>query len=129
MKYFCRHIPVEGDVKVGDTFTSTKPNGDRYKASSIKDGYVYTSPLSFRFRIQDCTLNKLFLCSRDIQVGDEVHHGAIEGATQIVDDVEKFSKPHEITGQFFKIIGEISPDAIWVKDGDEFEENDVEIFN
>lgn len=42
---------------------------------------------------------KLLLCSRDITLDDCV----------------------------IKVIGEISPDAIWVKEGDEFEEDEVNI--
>lgn len=82
---------------------------------------------------------KLFLCSRDIQVGDKVNNN------NIIKTIEqnKGSNPDEIklleddlTHWFtfeqgglstnkdtFKVIGEISPDAIWVKEGDEFDED------
>lgn len=72
---------------------------------------------------------KLFLCSRDIEEYDIVDnvHGDEKGTVVHiypenagyeveVNDTMTIYKPHEI----FKVIGEISPDAKWVKEGDEY---------
>lgn len=65
----------------------------------------------------------MFLCSRDIQVGDKYKVPKYPGSNEY-DDVERYaSEPMEDS---FKVIGEISPDATWVKEGDEFDENEIE---
>jgi hypothetical protein len=66
-------------------------------------------------------LYMLFLCSRDIQVGDKTinsNTGKEEEYTEYLKTYFKTatSNPH------FKVIGEISPEAVWVKEGDEFDE-------
>ncbi len=63
------------------------------------------------------------LCSRDIQVGDEIYNngGKLEFPVQSEREKEVFTR----NGSFFKVIGEISPNAIWVKEGDEFEESEI----
>jgi hypothetical protein len=61
---------------------------------------------------------KLFLCSRDIQVGDEV---------KILNESwEGIYKAGMDTEYMFKVIGEVSPEAVWVKEGMEFEEDAVQ---
>jgi hypothetical protein len=84
---------------------------------------------------------KLFLCSRDIQVGDEVRYVDNEFGDKYnhlyvsgVDDkfvIIKGSKENLCSIQLkkhevFKVIGEVSPNAIWVKEGMEFDNNDIE---
>jgi hypothetical protein len=70
---------------------------------------------------------KLFLCSRNIEVGDKYYYNGTE--TDICDSeirLEQIKEQEEKHGQKrFKVIGEISPEAIWVKEGDEFNEVDV----
>lgn len=84
-------------------------------------------------------LAKLFLCSRDIQVGDKVlcpmpyQNNKLE-EFQVIEKPESYNlnmlvgvfsddremKEPAYLGQPFKVIGEISPGALWVKEGDEF---------
>jgi hypothetical protein len=91
MKYFVKYLPVEGEL----TDENRKfPN------------QVY--PV------------KPFLCSRDIQVGDEMNH-PFQPYTFRATNNNK-----EVWKDCFKVMGEISPDAIWVKEGDEFEEDDIQ---
>lgn len=121
-KYFVRYLPVEGEIKTGDVFTVAAPLGNKYKANEVKNGYVYvTTPKSFRFGLKECTIHKLFLCSRAIQVGDEVQ----DGDNFICKIPNELDLENALDNNFFKVIGEVSPDANWVKEGDEFEEDEV----
>jgi hypothetical protein len=69
----------------------------------------------------------MFLCSRDIQVGDKVQC-FVEGEWKYCDlfhpeEVEEWEKEGA-----FKVIGEISPDALsYVREGQEFEEGDIQL--
>lgn len=62
---------------------------------------------------------KLFLCSRYINIGDKCR--GFSGG-QWFDVI--VSDPHRIK-ETYKIIGEISTEATWVKEGDEFEESQI----
>lgn len=87
MKYFTKYLPVEGEIKDGDTY--------------LFDGKIQTCKVSiikeleefYGRKITEYQKVKLFLCSRDIETS----------------------------------LGEISPSAIWVKEGDEFEEEDIQL--
>ena len=92
---------------------------------------------------------KLMLISTDIQVGDKVRSfnypeqeerevlnlrtsKKLVGAKDHSEiyHLADIQYPNEVntsavTG-FFKVIGEISPDATWVKEGDEFDESDID---
>lgn len=61
---------------------------------------------------------KLFLCSLNITEQD----WKSEETVRIYQDAK------EPAGSRFKIIGEISPEATWVKKGDEFAEDEVKIY-
>ncbi len=67
---------------------------------------------------------KLFLCSRDIQVGDKVFE--ILSDETIGEEFEWTLGIDKYNSQYkedcFKVIGEISPNAAWVKEEDEFED-------
>lgn len=124
-KYFAKWLPVEGEIKEGDkvrhngkivTALKKEGEGDTWKT----DGFpTYGSNLQ---------KVKLFLCSRDIQVGDTyfwegnkyicdstIHLGAL----MAIENVHPLDR--------YKVIGEISPEATWVTEGMEFDENEVEI--
>jgi hypothetical protein len=94
-QYFAKYLPVEGEIKEGDIVIG-----------------------------MDGKKVKLFLCSRNIQVGDKVLDIRTNTWKEVNNScgVELYKqKPNDIQ---FKVIGEISPNAKWVKEGDEFEEND-----
>lgn len=63
---------------------------------------------------------KPYLCSRDIQVGDKVV--ALSGNNELIHSI--VTDTHKLI-ETYKVIGEISPDAKWVKEGDEFDEDQV----
>lgn len=83
---------------------------------------------------------KLFLCSRDIQVGDKVNNDRrnIIGAEITSFDSNKttlmlkggnlkYKFDTAANAECFKVIGEISPDATWVTEWMEFDEEDIDI--
>ena len=90
---------------------------------------------------------KLFLCSRDIKVGDAIKclHNNTEGIItsikkQTNKKLDKNNQPTQrvvrygkryftVESQVFKVIGLISPEATWVKEGDQFDEKGIEIIH
>lgn len=105
-QYFAKYLPVGGEIKEGDI---------------VKDFSRPTYPVPYNpihHKLEGKTKLKLFLCSRDIQVGDECFFTEDVTASSVV-------AASEVTLDFlrrkaFKILGEISLEAKWVKDGDEF---------
>lgn len=89
-------------------------------------------------------VGKLFLCSRDVQEGDEVYknginnplgkalkvaHDGIYGMMAIY-ELEDGRETSDYCKDLFKVVGSISPKATWIKEGDEFiaEGKDCQIF-
>lgn len=119
MKYFAKYLPVEGKIKKGDYIIDSLG----VRKVETKQGLQALESASHIKKV------KPFLCSRDIQVGDKVYREKLE-------DWEVFDKEPEHTNHGswgflsevkpsdFKVIGEISPEATWVKEGDEFDEED-----
>lgn len=143
--YFTKYLPVEGEIKEGDMVLDTLSgeivcwwDGDNWDKHDKKV--------------------KLFLCSRDIQVGDSnittysykndmklMHksglvfiellpsgraHLAADGFSAacplpiVKDENEKFG----FKSDTFKIIGEVSPEATWVTEDMEFDEEELDVF-
>lgn len=123
MKYFAKYLPVEGEIKEGDF-------------CSLKEMEGWTKILPFEKTIGKTYIEikkyKLFLCSRDIQVGDRVYN-IVSHTTFVVEKIddstgEVYYLAHEVLSparNTIKVLGEISPEATWVKEGDEFEESEV----
>lgn len=132
-KYFAKYLPVEGEIKEGDQFIDEYNH--IYRCTKVTNGGTYGSGYSRSINLRLSKKVKLFLCSRDIQVGDEfITTDALTKpldtksiCTGINNDLEILDKDCEDRGwnilRVGKVIGEISPDATWVKEGDEFEED------
>lgn len=87
--------------------------------------------------------NKMMLCTRDIKVGDTCkflhptnpHPEHLDDNHKILNLHHSTYKPFEVRTDngygpkegYFKVIGEISPEAKWIKEGDEFEEDQIRI--
>jgi hypothetical protein len=128
--YFTKYLPIEGEIK----------EGDKYFAY----GHIQTCTTTAKDLLvglnKNYKLHKLFLCSRDIQVGDKFTRGDIaETALDIVEGDIQFKDTKNLmqcgtdflfywpVKECFKVIGEISPDALsYVKEGDEFDEDEVQ---
>lgn len=122
-KYFTKYLPVEGDVIPGDYWSSTTGMfhlvRDQEHADKINKRRLETPQNSWYSK------GKLFLCSRDIQVGDEYYNEQFEFTKYPNKSIADSST--EMVGEngSYKVIGEISPDAVWVKEGDKFDEDEV----
>lgn len=132
-QYFVKLIPVKGKIKKGDLIICSNSPGTNvtHKDWQMAQGHSC------------CKKAKLFLCSRDIQVGDKNVYDRFlqkENLTAIKIDpfriVPKYmilrdsngntySQENSIRGFLFKAVGEISSDATWIKEGDEFDEDEV----
>jgi len=118
-KYFAKYLPVEGEIKIGDVIKDSLG----YITITSEEGVrVYTEANKQRY--------KLFLCSRDKKPMDIVTFESGK-RTQIEKWDEDYNqwvfngKSRVSDEDCFKVIGEISSDATWVKEGDEFDEKDL----
>lgn len=135
-KYFVEWLPTIDTIKVGDRVIHPSYNdGNPIKVTTDTEADV----------LSDGGQNtKLFLCSKDINVGDKViepctYDGTMREYT-VVKTPEKFRRdvpaginpevnsgnPISLNQFTFKLIGQISPNATWVKAGDEFEKSEVQ---
>lgn len=125
-KYFTKYLPVEEEIKNNTTV---------YK-EGLGYGVVveYRRPKEIYVRFNDepdedvvdyddveLKVVKLFLCSRDIQVGDKYLTAPDYTKERICED-NSYSFEHCL-----KVIGKVSPEAVWVTEGMEFEEEDVQV--
>lgn len=117
-KYFAKYLPVEGEIKEGDYWQHPKGAIFPYTEGYAKGPIASLKPKKV----------KLFLCSRDIQVGDKVLNSKMTGDLDVTEDILELiqSEPNE---GWFKVVGEISPEARWIKEGDEFDKDDIEHVN
>lgn len=112
MKYFTKYLPVEGDINHDDFYFSYK-DGLRYKW------------LRTQTRKEGDKLAKLFLCSRDIQVGDEIiSSNGFKKKMESTDEIDRYMTLLS-SQEVGKVIGKVSENAIWVKEGVEFEKDDL----
>lgn len=107
-QYFAKYLSVEGEIKDGD-MVSNEDGIFEYKGRiNIPDTYLPKKV-------------KLFLCSRDIcplcngECGT-IHPDGLSGIACVKCNGE---------GKVDTVIGEISPDAKWVKEGDEFDKEEI----
>ncbi len=105
--YFTKYLPIEGEIKVGN------------RVQLKDDGSIITTTIDMPNYLAYQKV-KLFLCSRDMQVGDKMCQSDGSGNETCFD-----SQIDKKAG-FMKVIGEISPAAIWVKEGDEFKEDQIQ---
>lgn len=150
-KYFTKYLPVGEEIDPYDIKID-----ERFFDHSISENKIGTRMAGGWFTVDDdqgkCNFPlsekvqrvKLFLCSRDIQdtdIGTKIH-GIREGGWGSYHEgtfVRRFEKnPYyvfvkEENGdeymlcRYWKKIGEVSPNAIWIKEGKEFEEKDFAI--
>jgi hypothetical protein len=115
-QYFTKYLPVEGELKKGKYFKDTTGT------IRIADETDEMMENFLTKRLPPQQVYKLFLCSRDIQVGDEMTR--LDGSKFKADKAPDGSA--HWNGHAYKVIGEISPEATWVKEGREFDEDEVE---
>lgn len=124
--YFTKYIPVEGEIKEGDKVLLAGEiiTWADFVGIGLKKGNSNLVPQKV----------KLFLCSRDIKLYDEVYNPVTNEYETVVKDLYEGGgkRPDNCTDfqeveqcKSFKVIGEISKDTIWVKEEDEFDESEV----
>ncbi len=119
-KYFVKHLPAEGEIKEGDLYINTeiKPGEKNYGKIYtgfkwvLKNGYEGNGYKDKNYFAKYMRKVKLFLCSRDIQVGDKV---LIDGTfEEIIVPSNMDEKGIQIMAEleiWIKKIGEISEDV------------------
>lgn len=121
MKYFAKYLPVEGESNHWQWFNNIQNKGWVDISPSDMDAIIahgLKPEPQFR-KVQ------LFLCSRDIQVGDEYYNESFEFTKYPNKSIAGQSSEFVGYNDSYKIIGPISPQAVWVKEDDEFEEGEV----
>src|ERR1044072_816929 len=119
-KYFAKYLPVEGEPKKGDWVNSNGYINGEFKTIQL-DRDLYPEEIGKFKKV------KLFLCSRDVQVGvkayniKNVEFGERE-VTTFQNSQDKSTVGWSNVGvdinELFKPIGQVSSGAKWVKDGD-----------
>lgn len=105
--YFAKYLPVEGEIKDGDSYL--------HFTGRLYHGFSENAT----FKNKGDKKVKLFLCSRDIpEQGDLAYPIGGGVKTLMYHNVGE----QKLGLEFIKVIGEISPEAKWVKEGDEFDE-------
>jgi hypothetical protein len=104
--YFTKYLPFDGKFKEG------------FCKNIATNEIIYYNGNYGETRPEELEPIKLMLCSRDINVGEMAwHNGELK---EVTEDVLSFARKFG-----YKINGEVSPKAIWVKEGDEFDEHEV----
>jgi len=126
-KYFAKYLPVKGEIKYGDYFVDNwaadKSIRICAKVGEIKgfNTTVITDVRNLYSLPEKCQKVKLFLCSRDIQVDDIVQ----DGDNQLCKVANEADLKNAEEYGFFKVVGEVSAEAKWVKEEDEFDEGQI----
>lgn len=137
-KYFAKYLPVEGEIQEGDTFLE---HGISYRLLHKRDTECIICTLNLEKQFSAVCRNpvksKLFLCSRDIQIGDtNLQHYDPLTNTKCADEPRSIKNEEDLLYlkdyienveryDCFKVLGEISPEATWVKEGDVFNDDEV----
>lgn len=120
-QFFTKYLPVSGEIKNGEIYLN-RFGQVRYKKYRIPGNEKKDREV------------KLFLCSRDIKVGDKVFYDGTDEMFKntypenVVAKVKNEEHKNYLKDKFYvKLIGEVSPEAIWVKEGDEFCMDDIRL--
>jgi len=132
--YFAKYLPVEGEIKIGDRVESESSGKQKVLVTGItkRGDYITDEPDFYEpdsyFVLPKKKAKKfskqLFLCSRDIQVGDTVKMKFSDGLKDWECSNVGRLEAAKHNGSF-KVIGGISSEAKWVKEGDEFDEDEI----
>lgn len=134
-KYVAKWLPTEGEIKEGDyyMFFSHGIYSRRQHKWFGREWNLHqkgkSAPLFERmyklFDLQDVVRVKLFLCSYDIQPGDEYFF-----MTHDQEYVKTLTyKEGPISDHWFKKLNKISKEAVWVMENDEFTQDEVQGYN
>lgn len=114
-QYFAKYLPIDGEIKECDR-AFMRPNG-------LVEEFSGNQSLIHNIEAMNnsgCKKVELFLCSRDVNAIDYGEKVFFESSNKwgVISSIN-FDETDVI-----KVIGKISPSAIWVKEGDEFKLTD-----
>jgi hypothetical protein len=142
-KYFAKWIPIEGKVEEGDIckhsltgFLGRLEYWNSEKMGKRDEGYYLVNKDDFQ-GVSKSYLQKvkLFICSRDISIGDEIVYIGPDITLEALPEELRFktgckstcTNPKTISREFWvKVIAEVSPKED-IKEGQEFDRNDFEL--
>lgn len=116
MELFAKYLTVEGEIKINDFYIDR--NGLIKRHIDYDKTYEKNDLMK---RLYHKAVNKwgkkikLFLCSNNIQIGDLVFIPDQEEAGNVIDFNDLC---YWQSKKSYKMIGEISPNATWIKEGD-----------
>lgn len=134
-KYFAKYLPVEGDSEFVQCWSKavckrSNTNSALYHLIDDNEGQPPITDVDIKKFPSGFKYVKLFLCSREIQVGDRcfcmsvhLNNGDHDSSMQI--NPWRIRNESDTCESCIKAIGEISPNVTWVKDGDEFDEEQI----
>ncbi len=124
--YFAKYIPIgpPGNVKEGDKYLCAGSEQVRTCTKTYAE-YVETGEREYFLDIDLWSMPVykagLFICTKDIRMGDKFYEFT---KNQWIDyDIVGWNLP--VRG--YKVLGEVSKDATWVREGDAFSEDEVEV--
>lgn len=128
--YFAKYLPIPGEIRAGDLYEDMLPYAPELTYVKCRSEEEATS-----LNRSGHNLVQLFICSKDIQIGDQNVYSGIIGVheddpgPEIIREINSefqlgFIKAIAEAAQVipFKVIGPMSTEAGWVKEGDEFDE-------
>lgn len=125
-QYFAKYLPVDEEIKIGDIVLENLLTGEKelFQIDSEND-----IDLSVQIKV------KLFICSKDIKKGDKfffrennpIYNSPNEQIYRRLE--EKMVEENPLLPDFmYKVVGPLSEEATFVKEGDEFDKGDVKVF-
>lgn len=114
--YFTQYLPVPGKIKPGEVGISTN-NATYTHQEHLGEDYGVPA--------------RLFVCSRTIKVGERIcvpdGDGVVGSWVASVDDVDTALRGFYNNRQY-RIIAEVSPDAIWVTPDMQLREDEIDVW-
>jgi hypothetical protein len=148
-QYFAKYLPVDEEIQEFEQAHLVEENDILGEDGNVVTKVLTNDRLSFLYKEgedyhfcvkklhgcgrsgitlkrEDFVKVKLFLCSRDIQEGDIVGGKWLQGDKIVEFYNEKYGEVVGwVRGSLYKAIGEISPQAIWVKEEMEFDKEQI----
>jgi len=132
-KATAKYLPVEGELVKGCKTTHGLYNGSYGSNSGERAAILYGNdgeslPIltaTIAPLVEDIKPVKLFAVTHDIEVGDEIYHKLTQTRCICLEIVDRIVKDDQGVNKYLreysKVLGELSPNAIWVKEGEEIE--------
>lgn len=111
--YFAKFMPTSGEIEEGDF-------------GFAPDGKVtYFNKARAKHFGPECTKAKLVICTRNVKEDDEVSDS--RGNKKTIRTQKELNKFLVLinSGELVKVIGEPSPEAKWITEGQEFDKDDL----